>query len=178
MAHFDDIYEIASDNFGLATAAEARDLGITKTEIKRWVDTGRLTRRGHGLYKLVHYTPTEYDRYAEAVALVGPEAYLYGESVLAMHNLALVNPAKISVATKKRVRRKLPEWVKVVSIKDGKNTAYEGIPSQSIADAIRECEHAVMGSRLLGAVEEAKREGLINASEYEELKGRFGEQAE
>lgn len=177
MAHFDDIYEIASDNFGLVTAADARNLGITKTEIKRWMDSGRLVRRGHGLYKLVRYTPTEYDRYAEAVALVGPEAYLYGESVLAMHNLALVNPAKITVATKKRVRRKLPEWVKVLHVKDAKNTAYEGIPSQSVADAIRECEHAVMDSRLLDAVEEAKREGLINAFEYKELKGRFSEQA-
>lgn len=177
MTHFDDIYEIASDNYGLVTTAEAQDLGISKAEIKRWVDTGRLIWRGHGLYKLTRYTPTEHDRYAEAVALVGSDAYLYGESVLAMHNLALVNPARITVATKRRVRKKLPDWVKVIPVKSGENTTYEGIPSQSVADAIRECEHVVMNSRLLDAVEEAKREGLINPSEYAELKGRFGEQA-
>lgn len=87
MAHFDDIYELAADNYGLITSAEAKNLGVAKSELNRWVGMGRLLKRGQGVYKLVRYAPTEYDRYAEAVALVGDGSFLFGEAVLAMHGL-------------------------------------------------------------------------------------------
>ena len=78
MAHFDDIYELAADNYGLITSAEAKNLGVAKSELNRWVGMGRLLKRGQGVYKLVRYVPTEYDRYAEAVALVGDGSFLFG----------------------------------------------------------------------------------------------------
>ena len=73
MTHFDDIYEIAADNYGLVTFAEAREAGATGGELGRWVAQGRLERRGRGTYRLVRRTPTPYDRYAEAVALVATQ---------------------------------------------------------------------------------------------------------
>lgn len=42
---------------------------------------------------------------------MGADAYLYGESVLAMFSLCPTNPTKVFVATPKRVRRKLSEAV-------------------------------------------------------------------
>ena len=81
MTHFDDIYEIAADNYGLVTFAEAREAGATGGELGRWVAQGRLERRGRGTYRLVRRTPTPYDRYAEAVALVGPGSVVWGDSV-------------------------------------------------------------------------------------------------
>lgn len=170
MAHFDDIYELAVDNYGLITSAEAKSLGVAKSELNRWVGTGRLLKRGQGVYKLVRYVPTEYDRYAEAVALVGDGSFLFGEAVLAMHGLALVNPRRISVGTTKRVRRELPEWVQPVAVSGKTVTSYEGIPSQSLAEAISECRGIVMGERLKSAVEDARREGLITKDEFEHLR--------
>ena len=170
MAHFDDIYELAADNYGLITSAEAKNLGVAKSELNRWVGMGRLLKRGHGVYKLVRYVPTEYDRYAEAVALVGDGSFLFGEAVLAMHGLALANPRRISVGTTKRVRRELPEWVQPVTVSGKTVTSYEGIPSQSLAEAILECRGMVMGERLKSAVEDARREGLITKDEFEHLR--------
>jgi predicted transcriptional regulator of viral defense system len=115
MARFDDIYEIAADNYGLVTFAEALEAGVTSVELRRFVIDGRLERLGQGVYKLTKYISTVYDQYAEAVALVGPSSYIQGESVLAMHNLALVNPLRTSVATPKRTRRNglaTPNWTK------------------------------------------------------------------
>lgn len=37
MTHFDDIYEIAADNYGLVTFAEAKDVSVTGGELDRWV---------------------------------------------------------------------------------------------------------------------------------------------
>ena len=83
MAHFDDIYDIAADGYGIITAAQAREADAAPSEFNRWCADGRILRRGHGGYKLARRVPTPYDAYAEAVALVGGGAYLHGESVLA-----------------------------------------------------------------------------------------------
>lgn len=173
MAHFDDIYEIAADNYGLVTAREAADAGATSVELGRWVKAGRLEHRGHGLYKIAHYIPTDYDRFAEAVALVGPGAYLMGISVLAMHNLGFVNPPKITVATRRRVRRRLPEWVEVVRAEGPAPTSYEGIPSQSVADALLACKGKVMGERLSDAMNDAYAKGLLKDEDRKRLKGEL-----
>ncbi len=170
MTRYDEIYEIAVDNYGLVTAAQARERGITSVELRRWCKNGWLMRRGHGVYKIDHWVPTPLDSYAEALALVGDGSYLGGTAVLAMHNLALVDLQTIKVATAKRVRRKLPPWVEPVPAKEGDRiTYYEGIRSQRVADAIRECRSCVMRDRLLTAVDDARREGLITQKECDEL---------
>lgn len=170
MTRFDDIYEIAADNYGLVTAAEAASTGAATSEVARWVRAGWLEKVGRGVYRLARYVPTPYDGYAEAVALVGPGSYLYGESVLAMHDLAPTNPKRIYVATPKRVRRELSSGIDVVQRPSGEpTTVYEGIPSQSVYDAIRSCEGSLMGGRLRQATENARRNGLLTRNQHERL---------
>lgn len=170
MKHFDELYEVAADNYGLVTVAQARELGIDKSELNRWVAQGRLDRRGRGVYKLVMYTPTEFDAYAEAVALVGDESFLLGETVLALHNLALVNPRRFSVGTPKRIRKALPPWIVAVTVADRDTTRYEGIPSQTLAEAILDCRGRILAERLRDAAEDARQRGLITKAEYQLLK--------
>lgn len=170
MNHFDEIYEVAADNYGIVTAAQARGLGISKSELSRWVDTGRLERRGRGVYKLVMHTPTELDPYAEAVALVGDDSFLLGETVLAMHGLALVNPRKLSIGTPKRTRKTLPSWIGAVTVNGKDITRYEGIPSQTVTEAILDCRGRVLAERLRDAADTARQSGLITKSEYQRLK--------
>lgn len=170
MTHFDYIYDIAADNYGLITAAQARKEGVTGVELNRWCKSGWLERRGQGVYKLVRWVPTPYDAYAEALVLVGEGSYLRGESVLSMHGLALVDPRAIEVATPKRVRKKLPPWIKTVPAPNGERTTlYDGIRCQRVADAILACKRSVMRERLADAAKLARREGLVTTREYSEL---------
>ncbi|WP_080799250.1 type IV toxin-antitoxin system AbiEi family antitoxin domain-containing protein [Arabiibacter massiliensis] len=170
MPRFDDIYEIAADNYGLVTFAEAQEVGVTSVELRRFVKDGRLERLGHGVYKITRYIPTPLDHYAEATALVGPGSYIHGESVLAMHNLGLANPEKTNVAIVKRTRKKLPGWIRLVTGNSGDGvTSYEGIPSQSVAEALRFCRGRVMKERLVDAVHDALRAGLISEEEKRSL---------
>ena len=81
MAQFDDITEAALGNFGLITAAQAAEMGVRSKDIAEWVRLGRLERRGWGVYRIAHYVPSDFDRYAEATALVGGDAAVWGESV-------------------------------------------------------------------------------------------------
>ena len=166
MSYYDEIYEYTADNYGIITTAKAREMGIPNVELVKLAHRGRLFRIGHGVYRVKHYIPTMLDKYAEAVALVGGNAYNYGESVLAMHNLALVNPTAISVATTARVRKKLPAGITIMfRYSEDRITYYEGIPAQSVFDAIIVCRTSIMGERLENAVSEAYRQGLINEIE-------------
>jgi predicted transcriptional regulator of viral defense system len=170
MTKFDDIYEVAADNYGIVTAAEAAKEGAATSEVSRWVQTGWLEKVGRGVYRLTRYIPTPYDSYATAVALAGPGSYLYGESVLAMHGLAPTNPKRILVATPRRVRRNLPDGIEMVRLPAGAPvTVYEGIPSQSVRDAILACKGKLMGERLRQAAGNAQRVGLITKGQRDEL---------
>jgi predicted transcriptional regulator of viral defense system len=166
MSYYERIYEYAADNYGLISSAEAKVLDVPNVELVKLSHRGRLVRIGHGVYRISHYIPTPLDRYAEAVALTGENTFIYGESVLAMHGLAFVNPTAILVATTKRTRKSLPVYIKIVNIQEEYQIInYEGIPTQNVADAILVCKATVMTDRLLGAIDEAYNNGLITQEE-------------
>ena len=174
MNNFEKVYETAAERYGLITVEDAEKLGIHRKQLLAWEKIGRLERCGRGVYRLNHHVPTPYDHYAEAVALVGHGAIIYGDAVLAMHNLALVNPPQIQVAVERRVRRDLPGWIRLVKkATDVKEEPFEGVPCQAVSDAIRTCKGTVMKDRLVDAIEEAERQGLIGQHEYEELRKEF-----
>lgn len=176
MKNFDKVYEAAAERYGLITVEDAAELGIHRKQLLFWEANGRLERCGRGVYRIKYHVPTPYDHYAEAVALVGRDAIIYGEGVLAMHNLGLVNPKQIQVAVEKRVRKSLPEWIRLVKKADGvKEEMFEGIACQTVADAIRTCKGTVMRERLVDAIDEAERQGLISRKERLQLKREFSE---
>ena len=170
MTAYQKIYEVAADNYGFITTKEAAALGVPKSEMSALAKRNRLVRHGYGVYRLAtHYQPSEVDSYAEAVMLVGEGAAVWGESVLAMHDFALVNPPVIEVATDRRVRRTLPSWVKLVRREPGETDFYQGIPCQKLADAFHSCKGKVMRERLVEGVRKAEVEGCLRLGEAEQL---------
>ncbi len=174
MTKFEDIFDIAADNHGLITSAQARDAGISNNELVQYARRGRVERVGHGLYRLARWVPERNDAYAWAVLSAGPGAVLYGESVIAMLGLAPTNPSRTFVATPRRCRRELPdalivEWVK--GIEPG--AVYDGIPCQSARDAILACAGRMLPERLLAAAESAKEQGYVSGREYRSLRNEL-----
>jgi predicted transcriptional regulator of viral defense system len=166
MKNYDIIYEYAADNYGLITSSEAKMLGIPNVELVKLAHRGRLRRLGHGVYRIAHYIPTPYDKYAEAIALVGRGTAIYGESVLTMHGLALVNPADIYIAAQSRIRKKLPTFIQIIYPGAPLDLVeYEGILSQSVFQAIQVSRSRIMTDRLMEAASEAERQGLISRTE-------------
>lgn len=174
MTYYDDIYERAVDNYYLITTADARDIGVPAIELAKLAKRGRLENLARGLYRLSRYVPSKFDSYAIAVARVGDSAYLYGESVLALLELAPTNPDRIFVATPVRVRKKMPEDMRVVLRTEPTPIAhYEGIPCQRAKDAILACRTTVMPERLREAVVRGRAEGYLTTGEFEELQEAF-----
>lgn len=171
MTKYEDIFDIAADNHGLITSAQAREAGITNNELVQYAKRGRVTKVGHGLYQLTQWVPEQNDAYAWAVMSVGPSAVLYGESVIAMLGLAPTNPTRTFVATPRRCRRALPENLKVEWV-DGiePGAIYDGIPCQSAYDAIIACKGKMLPERLLAAAETARKQGFVSKQEFRSLK--------
>ena len=170
MSYYETIYEYAADNYGLITTAQAKELEIPSIELVKLSHRDRLQRVWQGVYRISHYIPTPLDKYAEAVAIIGEGAFIYGESVLAMHGLALLNPTVLYVATSKRVRKTLPKFIKKVKVREIPHVYYEGIPSQDIVSAIIICREQIMTDRLSKAIEEAEEQGLISDEDRNYLK--------
>ena len=54
MTFYDEIYEVAADNYGLISNAQAKKLGVSDKELSRLTKDGRLERVGHGIYRIFH----------------------------------------------------------------------------------------------------------------------------
>lgn len=171
MKAYDQIYEVASENFGLVTTDVARELGVSGMALVMLEKRGRIVRVGRGVYRLDQFPASEYDSYATVVARAGRDAFLWGPSVLAMENLCPTDPGKLYVAVPGRIRRSLGRGV-VVRQNAGvnKNAAgLRGIPAQSVAEAIRDSRNMIMTDRLLEAARRAFELGLITGAESRRL---------
>lgn len=173
MKYYDVIFDAAVGNFGLVTSSEARELGIPGIELVKLAARGRLRRLGYGVYKLVQYAPAPdgLDAYADVLAIVGREAYLYGPSVLALLKLCPTNPGKIYAGTPRRCRKRLGGGVVLYDNTPCRKLEwYEGIPAQSADVAIRSSVGNVMPERLAEAVTESVRRGLFPAAEARKIR--------
>lgn len=79
-----------------------------------------------------------------------------------------MNPRRIRVGTSRRVRRELPDYVEVIrdELPASDLIVYEGLPSASVARALRDCVGTVMADRLIGAADRARDEGLIRRRDH------------
>lgn len=61
MSKYEEIYEVAADNYGIVTREEAASMGVSDKELSRFTSDGRLTRIGHGVYRIKHHVPGNLD---------------------------------------------------------------------------------------------------------------------
>ncbi|WP_166984220.1 type IV toxin-antitoxin system AbiEi family antitoxin domain-containing protein [Paramicrobacterium fandaimingii] len=167
----DIVREIALDQYGYVTTRDATEAGVPAVELPKLAARGGLENVAYGLYRVPDALPTPYDQFAEALLRVGEGAYLHGESVLALLGLGDVNPRRIKVATRRRARPRLPAFVELTKVRVGASARfYEGLASQSVADALLECRGRIETQELLNAAEQARGEGLLTTAEWQRVR--------
>ena len=114
--------------------------------------------------------------YAAAVAKVGEGAYIVGESVIGYYRLCPTHDAIVHVGTTKRVRRRLPDAIRLEKRPCGERLhLMDGIPAQTIGQAIRTARATVEPSRLREAIDAALGRQLILQDEAEALRKELDE---
>lgn len=170
----DVVREIALDQYGYITTRDATEAGVPAVELPKLAARGGLENIAYGLYRVPDVPPTRYDQFAEALLRVGEGAYLHGESVLALLGLGDVNPRRIRVATSRRARPRLPAFVELTKVLGGTAARhYEGLASQSVADALIECRGRIETQSLLDTAEQARGEGLLTAAEWRQVRSEI-----
>lgn len=167
----DIVREIAFDHYGYVTTRDAAAAGVPAIELPKLAARGGLDNVAYGIYRVPDVPAHEWDQFAEVLLRAGDGAFLHGESVLALHGLADVNPRQIKVAVRKRARPKLPPFVELSVVKgEVRTTRYEGLESQTVADAILECRGRIETARLVDAAKSARESGLLTTTEWERVR--------
>lgn len=167
----DIVREIALDHYGYVTTKDAAEAGVPAIELPKLAARGGLQNVAYGLYRVPDVPPTALDQFAEALLRAGDGAFLHAESVLALFGLADVNPRQIKVAVRRRTRPKLPPFIELALVEgDVTTTRYEGLESQTVANAILECRGRIETERLIAAAKEARKEGLLTTTEWQRVR--------
>jgi len=170
------LYRVADEHHGYVTTALAQAAGVPSVEVRKLASRGGMTNIARGLYRVDGIDGGDHAAYAEAVLRVGDDAHLVGASVLAFHELALVNPRHITVGTPRRVRRTLPAHIRLVHSRPEPADLidYDGVASLTVERAIRDSIGSVMPERLADAARHAADNGLLRRAAADTLLDEIG----
>ncbi len=179
-----ELAELAGEQYGYVTQADARSLGIPADSLVKMARRGTLERVATGVYRMELIPPTRLDPYMQATLWpVGTRGVLSHETALDLHGLSDVNPAKIHLTLPKhhRPRRAVPRLYVIhhADLREDELTLHEGLPIVTAERAIRECHAAHLGPALIRqAIDDAERVGLLGGIKVgqlrEELLGDVG----
>lgn len=174
MTYRNDLWQIAADRHGIVTVEQAEDWGVPAVELRKLTARGALTRVGRGVYRHNGVPRDAWTELAATLASVGPDAFLMGDTVLAMFDLALVNPPKIHVGIPRRHRGVVPPHTVVTAhmrMAPENLTEYEGLRSVTVRRALLDAVPIILSERMQNAVVDAQRRDLITELEATEIIG-------
>lgn len=167
--------EIAIDQHGFVTTAQAVAEGVSHADLSTMVARDRLGRVAHGVYRVPQVPETEFDQYQLAVLWTGvPEACLSHDTALAAWEISDINPDRIhlTVARRRRLRRKGGERYVIHhdDLDQGQVTWWEGIRTVDVPTAIEQCIVSAVPTYLIRqALDRAGRTSRLPAAEHERL---------
>lgn len=172
MTYQRQLRRIAGYQHGIITTIDADEADVPPVVLRKLAQRGVLRKIGHGVYRFIDFPTTTGSSEAEAVAIVGEDSYLEGESVLSLLELGHANPVRVEVATLRQVRRSLPRWLKVTrrtTLHEDQLTTYHGVPSVTLSTALQQVRNRTPEYRWKEAVDQATKRDLLSVHELDEL---------
>lgn len=169
------VYEMAADQHGYITAAQAKSAGVTRQALSNMTARGTLDRVSHGVYRLVHFPTSPMDPYVEASLWpVTVRGVISHETALSIYGMSDVNPARIHVSVPRtwRVRRNVPKRLSLhrVDLDEPSVNIYEGVPVTTPERTIRDCHAAHLGAALIRqAILDGRRNGHLRVRQAQKL---------
>ena len=176
MISYDDIWGLAENNYGLITAEQAREMGVSNARLVVMAHRGALQRIGHGVYQVRHHVPGKHDGYALGVASVGKDAFLRSASVLGLLDLVPTNLSVLYVGSARRVRRRLDTGIRLKDRIPPVTSNYFGIRSEDVWQALHsaKAEGALDWDKLVEAADAACEKGYLTELQCAEFKKEVG----
>lgn len=175
MALMDRLVEVAAEQRGFVTPADAEAVGVNPVELRKMAARGRLERVAHGVYRLAAFPHRHNDELMAAVLWTGKRGVIGGQTALALYELCDVNPRRIDVVVPVdyRPRKAGGEQYRVHHARLGPRDAdiVEDIPVVVPDVAIAQAIAAHTDPRLIEqAIATARRRGHIDVGGEERLR--------
>jgi predicted transcriptional regulator of viral defense system len=175
-SEYEKVMDIAADQFGYVTTAQAAREGVSRNAIRMMATRGVLERVSWGVYRLPTFPVSSFAEYMEASLWpAGVPGVISHESALAIRDLSDVNPPNVHITVPKafRIRRVIPGHLVThhADLSDTDIASVEGIPTSTVRRAIEDCHRTHLGPALLRqAIEDGEREGYLKPDEARELR--------
>jgi predicted transcriptional regulator of viral defense system len=166
---FNTIFELAVEQHGCFTTAQARTAGVRPSAIVMMERRGRIQRLSRGVYRLLQFPFSPFAQYAEAMlwpsGMIGTISH---ESALALYEVSDVSPARVHITlpVSFRVRRQIPPHLVIHHADLGEDDVqeHEGIRVTTPRRTLLDCAKAHLGNELLGqAIDGFLKQGFITA---------------
>jgi predicted transcriptional regulator of viral defense system len=174
--NFNRLYEIAENQAGYFTAAQARGAGFSWERLSYYVTTGRFSRLQRGIYRLVQFPGSPHEDLFVAWLRTGPEGVISHESALYLYQLSDILPGEIHVIMPRTAsRRRKGLRLHTNRLGPGEVTRQEGLPVTSPARTIIDvAASGIAEEQVRMAVQEAIRQGLADKEELLAMASRRG----
>jgi predicted transcriptional regulator of viral defense system len=173
------LYELAEEQAGYFTAAQAREAGLHQVRLAQLHQRGDIDRVTRGVYRLTRYPISPLGQYMEAALwpqVRRPDAHgvISHESALAIYGLSDASPAKVHVTlpTDFRIRRAVPTRLALhyADLEPRDVQQVEGVPVTTAARAIRDSHAAHLGPALVRqAINDGRRTGYLTLDDADRL---------
>lgn len=179
MTDIEKLREIALDQYGYVTTAQAEETGVTRHSLAALSRRNRLERVAYGLYRVPQVPETCYDAFMGAVLWTGaPEAVLSHETALDSYDVCDINPGKIYVTVNKgrRISKTGGDGYVIhnQNLDPDQRTWWHGIPIVTLPCAIEQCIVTDVPTYLVRqAIENGMKKRLLSVEEAHCLEGEL-----
>lgn len=175
MPSIDRIVEVAAEQRGLVTPADAEAAGVNPVELRKMAARGRLERVAHGVYRIRAFPHRPNDELMVAVLWTGKRGAIAGQTALGLHELCDVNPRRIDLAvpTGYRPRKAGGEQYRIIhaNLRPRDIDLVEDIPAVVPTVAIEQAIAAHLDPRLVDqAIATGRRLGHLDVRDEERLR--------
>ena len=158
----DRLYEIAEQQAGYFTAAQAQALGLSRPLLSYYTKVGRFRRINRGVYRLKRFPGSPYEDLFVAWLRTGPDSVISHESALAVYELSDVLPGEVHVIVPRTAsRRRKGIRLHTNRLETDEVTQRAGLPITTVARTIADVIASGLVQEQVGqAIQEALRRGL------------------
>lgn len=172
------LWNVAVDQYGYVTSADARLLGIAVVELGKLHARGKLTRAGYGIYRFPEFPASGRDPYMLATLWAGGRGLLSDATALDVYDLCDANPDRIHLTVPPGYRpRREGGHLYVVhhrALTADERGWWEGIPAVTPATAVRQAVDGAVPRHLAAqALSTGRDRRIVTAAEADDLNARL-----
>ena len=170
------IYQIAEQQAGYFSAAQARQAGFSGSLLSYHLGAGRFARVSPRIYRLAQFPASPHEDLFVAWLRAGPNAVLSHDSALALYDLSDLLPDQIHVTVPRSAsRRRTGLQLHTRRLDREDVTHYQGLPVTTVLRTLIDVTAAGLAEeQVRQAIREALRRGLITRDSLLQLTASRG----